>query len=133
MKTIGICCGLMLLLCLASNSSIAQQAKIKGSLFEGVFVAGYADCGAYINCTGPAVKYSRSKLSVLAGLLPSLRIKEDKMEEGRPKNSLITPTLGFGLTAFVGHFALQLPAFYNAKTATSNGNWKIGIGLGYKF
>ena len=126
---------LTLLLCfgLSNNKLFAQQATIKGSLFDGTVVAGYVDKGAYINCTGPAVKYSRSGASILLGLLPSLKIKEDKVDEGKPKNSLITPTLGFGITACIGHFALQVPAFYTTKSATTHGKWNVGLGIGYKF
>ncbi|TDS10254.1 hypothetical protein [Sphingobacterium paludis] len=126
---------LTLFLCfgLKNNTLFAQQGTIKGSLFEGTVVAGYVDKGAYINCTGPAVKYSRPGASILLGLLPTLKIKEDKVEEGKPKNSVITPTLGFGMTACIGHFALQMPAFYTAKTATTDGKWKVGLGIGYKF
>lgn len=128
---------LILTICLliagSSTTAIAQQKGFKASLFEGTIVAGYADKGAYINCTGPAVKYTRAKTAFLLGLLPSLKIKEDKVEEGLPSNSLITPTLGFGLTATIGHLALQVPAYYNAKTATADGQWKLGFGVGYKF
>lgn len=116
-----------------STLLFAQNATIKGSLFDGTVVAGYVDKGAYINCTGPAVKYSRSGASILLGLLPTLKIKEDKVEAGKPKNTWVTPTLGFGITACIGHFALQLPAFYAAKTATTNGKWNLGAGIGYKF
>ncbi|WP_265712496.1 MULTISPECIES: hypothetical protein [Sphingobacterium] len=112
----------------------AQQGSVKASLFEGVVVAGYADAGAYINCTGPAVKYTFAPgRSLMLGLLPTLKLKEDKVEEGKPKNAFVTPTLGVGLTLLFGHLAVQLPAFYTAKTSTSNGKWRPGIGLGYRF
>ncbi|KGE15092.1 hypothetical protein [Sphingobacterium deserti] len=124
---------LILFFSVNSTLLLAQNATIKGSLFDGTVVAGYVDKGAYINCTGPAVKYSRSGASILLGLLPSLKIKEDNVAEGSPRNALITPTLGFGITACIGHFALQLPAFYAAKTATTNGKWNLGVGIGYKF
>lgn len=115
-------------------SALGQEKAVKGSLFEGIVVAGYADHGGYINCTGPSIKYTfASKSSILFGFMPSLKLREDKVDAGKPKNSLITPTLGLGLTAVFRHMAIQLPAFYNAKTSTSDGKWKLGIGMGYKF
>lgn len=111
-----------------------QEKMVRGSLFEGIVVGGYADHGGYINCTGPAVKYiCAPKVSVLLGLLPSLKIKEDKVEVGKPKNSIVTPSLGFGLTAVFRQIAVQLPAFYSSKTNTTDGKWRLGIGVGYKF
>lgn len=29
--------------------------------------------------------------------------------------------------------ALQIPVYYNTKTATENGTWKMGAGLSYSF
>ncbi len=124
---------LFLLLCI-SHGLQAQEKTVKGSLFEGVVVAGYVDQGSYLTCTGPAIKYNCApKASILLGLLPSLKIKEDKVEEAKPRNSWVTPTLGFGITAVLKHIAIQLPAFYTAKTSTADGKWKLGIGVGYKF
>ncbi|WP_437918998.1 hypothetical protein [Sphingobacterium sp. LRF_L2] len=125
----------VILSCLSmQNISQAQEPKIKASLFEGTVAMGYVDKGAYINCTGPAIKYSYAqKKAILMGLLPSLKIKEDKVEPEKPKNAWITPSLGFGITAVFNHIVLQLPTFYSAKTATTDGRWKLGIGLGYKF
>jgi len=125
---------LQLLFSVVFYQTYAQQKTVKASLFEGVMVAGYTDQGAYINCTGPAIKYSfASKGNILLGLLPSLKMKEDHVEEGKPKNAWITPTLGVGLTAVFKHLAVQLPAFYSPKTSTADGKWKLGVGLGYKF
>lgn len=111
--------------------SSAQATNIKTSLFEGIIVAGYVDKGMYINCTGPAVKLSKKPFAVMAGLLPSLRIKEDK--SAATHNTTVTPTLGFGATALYKHLAIQVPLFYNGKTSTQNGSWRAGIGIGYKF
>lgn len=120
--------------CLAfSMLPIQLKAQTKITLFDGVVVAGYVDRGAYLNCTGPSVKFTKKPLSIAAGLLPSLRIKEDKVAPGATKNSIVTPNLGFGLTAVIHHFALQLPLYYNAKTAAKDGKWNLGAGLGYKF
>lgn len=124
----------LLLLLSISIGVYSQEKTVKGSLFEGIVVAGYTDHGAYINCTGPAVKYIFTpKSCLLLGLLPSLKLKEDKVEAEKPKNSWVTPSLGFGLTAVFRHIAIQLPAFYTAKTSAANGKWRLGIGLGYKF
>ncbi|WP_231729792.1 hypothetical protein [Pedobacter sp. Leaf176] len=120
--------------CLAiSMLSFVVKAQTKATLFDGTIVAGYVDHGAYLNCVGPSIKFSKKPFSISAGLLPSLRIKEDKVPSGATKNSLLTPNLGFGLTAAFHHFAVQLPFYYNAKTAVKNGEWNVGAGLGYKF
>ncbi|MDQ1151773.1 hypothetical protein QE382_003757 [Sphingobacterium zeae] len=122
------------LLLMISSQMYGQEKIVKGSLFEGIVVAGYADHGAYINCTGPALKYTFApKSCLLVGLLPSLKLKEDKVDPGKPKNSWITPSLGFGLTAVFRHIAIQLPAFYTAKTSAADGKWRLGVGMGYKF
>lgn len=112
--------------------SSALKAQTKVALFDGTIVAGYVDHGGYVNCIGPSVKYLKKPFSISAGLLPSLRIKEDKVAAGATKNSLITPSLGLGLTAVFNHIALQLPLYYNTKTSTKNGEWNVGVGLGYK-
>lgn len=108
------------------------KAQTKVALFDGTIVGGYVDHGGYINCIGPSIKYLKKPFSISAGLLPSLRIKEDKVPTGATKNSLITPSLGLGLTAVFNHIALQLPLYYNAKTSAKNGEWNVGVGLGYK-
>ncbi|HUH19627.1 hypothetical protein [Albibacterium sp.] len=110
----------------------AQTSETKATLVEGIFVAGYADNGGYLNLVGPAIKFSNKPWTMLVGLLPSLKFKEDKTESGT-KNSLITPTLGFGLTTVYKHFAIQIPLFYNGKTQTNDGKWNVGVGIGYKF
>ena len=108
----------------------AQHKKISAQAFDGIIVAGYADNGAYINCTGPAVKYTTQKWNLTLGFLPSIKIKEDTSVV---KNATFTPTLGFGATLTIfKHLALQLPAFYIPKTNVDNGRWTLGAGLGYK-
>lgn len=107
------------------------DAKIKASLFDGIVAAGYADHGAFINFTGPNVSLKSKDVKLLLGMLPSLRIKEDPSEG--TKNSPIMPTLGAGLTVVYKKIALQIPLYYNAKTSTQNGTWKMGAGLGYSF
>ena len=63
------------------------------------------------------------------GMLPSLRFKEDNKT---PKNSFITPNLGFGVTCIFGGLAIQVPLFYNWKTSTENGKWNLGVGIGLR-
>lgn len=130
-KSIYLFVSLSLLALTAKSQSNAVQTK--ATLFEGVIVAGYVDKGAYINCTGPAIKFSKKPLAVLLGLLPSLRIKKDKVAAGAPQNSVITPNLGVGVTAIYKHLAIQVPVYYNTKTSTRDGKWNPGIGIGYKF
>lgn len=108
-----------------------ETSKIKVSFFDGIAVAGYVDHGAFINFTGPNVSLTHQNIKFVLGMLPSLRIKEDR--SSGTKNSPIMPTLGAGLTMVYKKIALQIPAYYNTKTADQNGSWKIGIGLGYSF
>ncbi|WP_235833139.1 hypothetical protein [Arcticibacter tournemirensis] len=126
-----------LIICLFLSSGIKAQTqketKVKPVLFDGFLVTGYVDNGAYINCTGPGVRFTKKPVSVLLGFLPGLRIKEDKVPEGASKNSAVTPSLGFGLTAAYKHLAIQVPFYYTSKTATKDGKWNPGIGIGYKF
>jgi hypothetical protein len=113
--------------------SLQANAQTNPTLFDGTFVMGYVDHGAYINCIGPSVKFIKKPYALSVGLLPSLRIKNDKVAPGATKNTALTPSLGFGLTAAVRHLAIQLPFYYNAKTAAKDGKWNVGVGLGYKF
>ncbi|SMD07152.1 hypothetical protein [Pedobacter nyackensis] len=130
-KSIYLFVSLSLLALTARSQSNAVQTK--ATLFEGVIVAGYVDKGAFINCTGPAIKFSKKPFAVLLGLLPSLRIKKDKVAAAAPQNSVITPNLGVGITAIYKHLAIQVPVYYNTKTSTRDGKWNPGIGIGYKF
>lgn len=130
------------LLCLAfalsatqvnSQTNNVSGSTLKPALWDGVIVAGYVDNGAYINFSGPNIKYSRKPVVLAVGMLPGLRIKKDNVAEGSPENSIITPSLGFGLTASYKHLAVQIPVYYTNKTAAKDGKWHPGIGLGYKF
>jgi hypothetical protein len=107
----------------------AKKNSINLSILDGTFVAGYVDHGAFINFTGPNLSWTHNKSKLLLGMLPSLRIKEDNR---KPKNSLITPTLGVGVTYCYKKIALQLPLYYTPKTAIENGRWNLGIGLGFR-
>jgi hypothetical protein len=121
--------GGILISCLCFSQE--TNSKIKASFFDGIVVFGYVDHGAFINFTGPNISYKNKDIKLILGMLPSLRIKEDKSEGTR--NSPITPNLGAGLTVVYKKIALQLPVYYNTKTSNQNGAWKIGIGLGYSF
>lgn len=123
---------------LLTSSTYAQETKpetakstpsIKVNPFDGIIIAGYVDNGAFLNFTGPNISLTYKKSKILLGMLPSLRYKEDNSIF---KNSPITPSLGFGLTYSYKKIALQLPIYYNAKTATANGRWNLGIGIGMR-
>lgn len=118
---------------LPAKSQTIDRAQVKPVLFDGLIVGGYIDHGAYINCAGPAVKFTKKPFTILLGLLPGLKIKRDNTATGAPKNTLVTPSLGFGPTMIYKHLALQLPIYYNSKTSTKDGKWVPGIGMGYKF
>lgn len=116
---------------LISGLCFSQETspKVKAAFFDGVAVAGYVDNGSFINFTGPNINVTFHHTKLILGMLPSLRIKEDRSEG--TKNSAITPNLGAGLTFVYRHIALQIPLYYNTKTSTQNGSWKVGVGLGY--
>lgn len=108
-----------------------ETSKVKASFFDGIVVAGYVDHGAFINFTGPNVSFTQKNTRFVLGMLPSLKIKEDKSSS--TKNSPIMPTLGAGLTMVYKKMAVQIPVYYNTKTSDQDGKWNIGIGLGYSF
>lgn len=121
---------------LTAQMAIGQDKGVKRtslSAWDGMIVGGYVDHGSYVNFGGPSIKYLVKPWSLGFGILPTMRIKEDKVAKGSPKNSAITPTAGFGFTFGYKHFIVQVPFYYNAKTATRNGKWNPGLGLGYKF
>jgi hypothetical protein len=126
MKGFFYACGLLI-----SGFCFSQESapKLKAAFFDGVAVAGYVDHGAFINFTGPNISMTYQNTKFILGMLPSLRIKEDKSES--TKNSAVTPNLGVGLTFVYKKIALQVPVYYNTKTSSQNGSWKVGIGLGY--
>lgn len=114
-----------------AQTTVAKKASVVG--WDGMAVAGYVNQGGFINFGGPTVKLIRKPFSFGFGILPTMRIKQDDVPKGSPKNSAITPTAGFGFTIIYKHVAIQVPFYYNAKTATRNGKWNAGIGIGYKF
>ncbi|WP_250318085.1 hypothetical protein [Pedobacter sp. B4-66] len=122
-----------LALCMLNFKAKSQTNHVKATLFEGAVVLSYIDHGAAVNCTGPGLKYTCKPFSLLVGLLPSLKIKEDKSPGNAPKNATIIPSLGCGVTAIYKHIVLQMPMLYTAKTSSKDGKWNVGVGLGYKF
>lgn len=119
-------------LIMISNCLKAQTAKPTLSLWEGMVVAGYAGNGAFVNFGGPSLKWNIKPFSVSIGMMPTLRIKKDNSTVGS-KNSSIMPSTGAGITMACKHFILQVPLYYDAKTAKANGKWNVGVGIGYKF
>jgi len=66
-----------------------ENPKIKAYLFDGVAVAGYVDHGAFINFTGPNISLTRKNIRFILGMLPSLRIKEDRSSVPKTAPSLL--------------------------------------------
>ncbi|REC41089.1 hypothetical protein [Chryseobacterium sp. 5_R23647] len=108
-----------------------KDSKLNVSFFDGIVVAGYVDNGAYLNFTGPNVNFIHKSTKLMIGMLPSLRIKKD--QSNGTKNSIIMPTLGVGFAVVYKKIALQIPFYYNTKTSTDSGSWKVGLGIGYTF
>lgn len=125
---------LLIIFVIITNTIFAQENEQKRrgfnfSIYKGYAVAGYVDDGGFINFTGPNINYTIEESTFTLGMLPSLRFKKDTSE---PRNSFVTPNLGVGLTYAYRIWAIQLPLYYNAKTATENGQWNIGIGFGLR-
>ena len=108
----------------------AQEDKVNFAFYDGIFIGGYIDNGAFLNFTGPNIHVTYKNSKFILGMLPSLRFKEDK---GTPKNAFVTPNLGAGITYSYKMWAIQIPLYYNAKTASENGRWHIGLGIGLRF
>lgn len=114
---------------LFSVLAVAQKGELKATLANGVVVCGYVDDGAFLNFTGPNIKLQCANSSYMIGMLPSLKFKEDK---GATKHSFVTPGLGLGITYTYKSFAVQVPLYYTGKTSVKNGEWNVGIGIGFK-
>jgi len=114
-------------------SSFSQETpdrvKVAVNPFDGIMVMGYVDNGAFLNFTGPNLSFSKGKSKLMFGMLPSLRYKED---HSTIKNAPLTPNLGMGMTFCYKKIVLQVPLYYNAKTATANGEWNVGVGIGFR-
>ena len=117
-------------LLIVSSWLYAQDTKINLLPFDGVLVVGYVNQGGYINFTGPSITANFNDSKVMLSMLPSLRFKED---HGTTKNAFVTPTLGIGFTYSYRAVAFQIPLYYNPKTATQNGQWNIGVGVGLRW
>jgi hypothetical protein len=120
---------LFIMLSMFTTSTFAQEDKVSFALYDGIFIGGYVDNGAFLNFTGPNINATYKNSKFILGMLPSLRFKEDK---GMPKNAFVTPNLGVGFTYSYKMWAVQLPLYYNAKTATLNGQWHVGLGIGLR-
>ena len=120
---------LFIMLSIYTVSTFAQEDKVSFTLYDGIFIGGYVDNGAFLNFTGPNINSTYKNSKFILGMLPSLRFKEDK---GTPKNAFVTPNLGIGFTYSYKMWAVQLPLYYNAKTAKQNGQWHIGLGIGLR-
>lgn len=103
--------------------------KTHFSTFDGVFVEGYIDGGGFTNFTGPNINMTYGHHKYILSALPSLRYKQDQSE---PSNAFVTPTLGIGFTYSYKIWAVQIPLYYNVKTATQNGQWHVGWGVGLR-
>ncbi len=120
---------ILLITALISLFASNAQEKVNAAFYDGIVVGGYVNDGGYLNFTGPNVNATYGESKFILGMLPSVRFKEDK---GATKNSFVFPTLGFGLTYSYKALAVQIPFYYNAKTATENGEWNVGIGIGLR-
>lgn len=119
----------ILLFCLLAGTNFSLAQTIKAGAFDGIVIAGYVDRGGFTNFTGPNINWVEGDSRIVLGALPSLRYKQDS---GPTQNTFVTPTLGIGLTYAYKLLAVQLPFYYNSKTATENGRWHVGIGLGLR-
>jgi hypothetical protein len=115
--------------CLFVGMDVCRGQSIKASAFDGIVVAGYVDRGGFTNFTGPNINWVKGDSRLILSALPSLRYKKD---EGPTQNTFVTPTLGIGLTYVYKLWAIQMPFYYNSKTATENGRWHVGIGIGLR-
>ncbi|MCC5930635.1 MAG: hypothetical protein JJU28_15420 [Cyclobacteriaceae bacterium] len=106
-----------------------KTTKVRISAYDGIVAIGYVDGGGFSNFTGPNINMTYGHSKFILSALPSLRYKRDNSE---PRNSFVTPNLGIGFTYSYKLFAIQLPLYYNAKTASENGQWHIGLGLGMR-
>jgi hypothetical protein len=123
---------LSVLLALLTHTIYAQNApndKVQIFLYDGIIVGGYVNDGGFLNCTGPNINMTKGNSRIILGMLPSLRFKQD---HATPRNAFVTPALGMGLTFCYKALVLQLPAYYNARTASTNGRWHLGIGIGLR-
>jgi hypothetical protein len=133
-KTIKTLLNLTCLLCCCCrlHAQVNNHAK-SVSAWDGMIVAGYVNDGGFVNFGGPSVRLIRKPFSIGVGMLPTLRFKNDKVAEGAKVNSTVMPTAGIGISVAYRHLIVQVPFYYNAKNAVSDGAWVTGVGIGYKF
>ncbi|EMS34968.1 hypothetical protein C943_02859 [Mariniradius saccharolyticus AK6] len=112
-----------------TTTALAQEDKVRVALYDGVVIAGYVDQGGFTNFTGPNINATFGNSKFILGALPSLRYKRD---DSTPRNAFVTPNLGIGFTYSYKIWAIQIPLYYNSKTATENGRWHMGLGLGLR-
>lgn len=112
-----------------TTTALAQEDKVRVALYDGVIIAGYVDQGGFTNFTGPNINATFGNSKFILGALPSLRYKRD---DSTPRNAFVSPNLGIGFTYSYKIWAIQIPLYYNSKTATENGRWHIGLGLGLR-
>jgi len=131
MKKVKMMTKLLLLgLLIHCSVSFSQEVKkLRVSAYDGTVITGYVDHGAFLNFTGPNINASLNNSRFVIGMLPSVRFRNDS---GTTKDSFITPNLGIGFTYSYKIWAIQIPFYYNSKTATTNGKWNIGLGIGLR-
>lgn len=108
---------------------MGQNTKARLTTFDGTVVAGALTNGGFLNFVGPSITAKMPTAQIALGMLPSLRFSQDK---GITHNTFITPGLGLGLTVTRKWFAVQIPSYYEAKTPTSQGRWRFGLGVGIR-
>lgn len=112
------------------NKENTPKTRLSVSMYDGVVVVGYVDGGAFSNFTGPSLNITYQQSKFILSALPSLRYKGDSSTG--TKNSFVTPALGVGFTYTYKLLAFQIPLYYNAKTATQDGKWNVGFGIGLR-
>jgi hypothetical protein len=117
------------------NRADAQDVSKKVSLsaWDGMAVGGYVNKGGFVNFGGPTVRFIRKPVAAGIWYSPYNANQRRKRDQRCSKELCNYATAGFGFTFVYKHLALQVPFYYNPKTATSNGKWNPGLGLGYKF
>lgn len=112
-----------------STDKPQKKAVWGAAAYDGIVILGYVDSGGYSNFTGPNINMTYGHSKFILGALPSLRYKQDN---STPKNAFVTPNLGIGFTYSYKIWAIQVPLYYNSKTATADGKWHVGLGLGLR-
>lgn len=109
--------------------SKCQLVKTSVSAYDGFAMIGWLPNGGFLNFTGPNISITFGRQKLVVGMLPSLRYMRD---EGPTRNAPIIPNLGTGITYAYDWAAVQIAFYYDNKTATQNGQWLLGLGLGLR-